>query len=406
MPKAMADIASTPSIHELPPPPPARSGWPWTEGCPALPPCLPDGSPWPRISVVTPSFNQAAFLEETIRSVLLQGYPNLEYIVVDGGSTDGSVDIIRRYKPWLSWWVSEPDAGQTDAIRKGVQRASGEVLAWLNSDDFYCPDTLGIVGARFALSPAVDLLYGDCDMIDDEGRLLTQFRAHKGETRRLLAENFIPQPSTFCRACVWNANCGVDAKLQYVMDHDLWIRLFLSGVEVDYLPATLSRFRYHSFSKTGLISVQFGYEFLTVLDKLSGALKSAGLESDLLKAYNRTFRSIITLHERGANSTEEAQVEIMRVLNRWTEHLEAHLSEYRRYARLLGHSYYGIGKHYCLLGRMKEGKRFLEEALRLNGGILSRALPGRIAASLGKGLFTLYSRKCAFLSEWFQRHRT
>ena len=115
-----------PTINELPSPPPGKRGWPWTEDSPQLPDTMPDGSPWPKISIVTPSLNQGPFIEETIRSVLLQGYPNLEYIIMDGGSTDESIEIIKKYEPWLAYWESEPDRGQSHAINKGFQRASGD----------------------------------------------------------------------------------------------------------------------------------------------------------------------------------------------------------------------------------------------------------------------------------------
>jgi len=117
-----------PRLKDLPSPPHGKKGWPWTEETPPLPDTMPDGRPWPRISIVTPSYNQAEFIEETIRSVLLQGYPDIEYIIIDGGSTDGSVKIIKKYEPWLTYWVSEPDRGQSHAINKGMKRATGEIL--------------------------------------------------------------------------------------------------------------------------------------------------------------------------------------------------------------------------------------------------------------------------------------
>lgn len=131
-----------PLLVNLPEPPLGCTGWPWTEASEPLPATMADGSPWPRISVVTASYNQGQYIEETIRSVLLQGYPNLEYIVIDGGSTDNSVEIIRKYAPWLTYWISEPDRGQSHAINKGFARATGTWLGWLNSDDCYAPSAL------------------------------------------------------------------------------------------------------------------------------------------------------------------------------------------------------------------------------------------------------------------------
>jgi glycosyltransferase involved in cell wall biosynthesis len=132
----------SPTIGELPPPPAGKTGWPWTEGRPQVADTMPDGRPWPRISIVTPSFNQGRFIEATIRSVLLQGYPDLEYVVMDGGSTDGTVETIKRYEPYLSYWVSRPDRGQTDAICQGLEKVSGAWFNWLNADDILLPGAL------------------------------------------------------------------------------------------------------------------------------------------------------------------------------------------------------------------------------------------------------------------------
>ena len=149
-----------PTLAELPPPPAGKTGWPWTVETPQLPAMRPDGTPWPRISIVTPSYNQGRFIEETIRSVLLQGYPDLEYIVIDGGSTDGAVDIIRRYAPWLTHWTSQPDDGQASAINTGMSRATGSLLNWINSDDFLMPHALEALGCILGLTHSGALISG------------------------------------------------------------------------------------------------------------------------------------------------------------------------------------------------------------------------------------------------------
>src|SRR5579872_1583448 len=165
-----------PSLQELPPPPPGRIGWPWTEASAPLPATMPDGEAWPGISVITPSFNQARFVEGTLRSVLLQGYPNLEYSVLDGGSTDGSVDIIKKYAPWLKQWVSAPDGGQSAAINRGLQSSSGLFATWINSDDLLCRDALTTHALRVGLDANVAYI-GDCIYIDEASRPLY---AHRG----------------------------------------------------------------------------------------------------------------------------------------------------------------------------------------------------------------------------------
>jgi glycosyltransferase involved in cell wall biosynthesis len=213
---------------------------------------MPDGSPWPRVSVVTPSYNQGQFIEETMRSVLLQGYPNLEYIVVDGGSMDGSVEIIRKYEPWLAYWVSEPDQGQSDAINKGWRRATGEIVAWLNSDDIYLSGTVGAASTALMQSPEVAVVYGNYQQIDGEGELIKVGGASREfDLRRLLwtLSSYIPQPSAFIRRSVLEDVGLLDATLHYSMDYDLWLRI---GVRypLRYVEEVWSAARMHTDAKT------------------------------------------------------------------------------------------------------------------------------------------------------------
>lgn len=254
-----------PILTELPPPPPGKTGWPWTEESPQLPDTMPDGSPWPWVSVVTPSYNQVQFLEETIRSVLLQGYPNLEYIIMDGGSTDGSVEVIRKYEPWLAYWVSEPDRGQTEAIKKGFRRARGQILAWLNSDDTYNPDAVSKAVRCLHEHPAVAFIYSNYYVVDEEEQHLYRARTRTFDISQQVLQNLIPQPTTFIRRDAVEAVGGLDESLHYAMDYDLWIRLGLH-FPVSHLPrAILASFRMHTRSKTVAQEEGFAPEVCQIL---------------------------------------------------------------------------------------------------------------------------------------------
>jgi glycosyltransferase involved in cell wall biosynthesis len=205
----------------------------------------------PLVSIVTPSFNQASFLEATVQSVLGQDYPNLEYILVDGGSIDGSVEVIKKYADRLAWWVSEPDKGQTDALNKGFARARGQVLAWLNSDDTYEPDAVAAAVDFLQTHPDVGLVYGDANFIDEQGRVIGRFPAAQTDLRRLRQGYVhIPQQAAFFRGPVWQAVGPLDPSFYFAMDYDLWVRL-ASRSSVRYLPGqTWANFRLHTHGKT------------------------------------------------------------------------------------------------------------------------------------------------------------
>ena len=204
----------------------------------------------PLVSIVTPSFNQARFLEDTIQSVLSQNYPRLEYIIVDGGSTDGSVDIIKKYENKLAWWVSEKDKGQTDALNKGFARAKGDILAWLNSDDTYEPGAIDAAVKLMQPNPEIGLLYGDANYINEAGRVIGKFPAAQTNLKHL-REGYvhIPQQAAFFRGNLWHEVGPLDSSFYFAMDYDLWIRLATRS-QVKYVPQTWANFRLHSAGKT------------------------------------------------------------------------------------------------------------------------------------------------------------
>ncbi|MCZ7627097.1 MAG: glycosyltransferase [Candidatus Methylomirabilota bacterium] len=204
----------------------------------------------PRISIVTPCFNQGHFLETTIKSVLSQEYENLEYIVIDGGSTDGSVDIIKRYADRLAYWVSEPDGGQAEAIIKGFQHSSGEIMGWLNSDDLLLSDCLTAVARTFIGLPTTQMMYGNILIIDEYGHVVKEARQFQvGFHELYYGGHIINQEATFWTRGLYDRAGGLNRNLSYAMDYDLWVRM----AEISH-PLHVSRylaaFRRHPSQKT------------------------------------------------------------------------------------------------------------------------------------------------------------
>ncbi len=216
------------------------------------------------VSIITPSYNQAAYLEQTLRSVLEQDYAPIEYIVVDGGSTDGSVEILQRYAPRLSWWVSERDRGQAEAINKGLARARGEIVAWLNSDDLYLPGAVRAAVQAFREHPQAVFVYGDVLSIDEQGRVFNHQRFRPITLQDLLCFYIIGQPAVFMRRKALEQAGLLDLSFHYLLDHHLWIRLAQIG-EIVYVPQTWAAARYHPQAKNQRQALAFGEEAFRIL---------------------------------------------------------------------------------------------------------------------------------------------
>jgi glycosyltransferase involved in cell wall biosynthesis len=243
------------------------------------------------VSIVTPSYNQGEFIEETIRSVLLQGYPDLEYMIIDGGSTDNSVEIVRRYEPWLAHWVSEPDRGQAHAINKGWKRVQGEVISYLNSDDVLASKALGKVTRAFVESPETALVYGDCNLVDARGQVVQALRSWPYNRARLLLGNYIHQPSAFLRRMALERIGLLDETYHMTMDYDYWVRVAVDGLGMTYLPEVLSQARLAAGTKTCSLSTRYLEDTLRVLNAVYDAPDVPGdLGRVKRKAYGNAWR--------------------------------------------------------------------------------------------------------------------
>lgn len=208
-------------------------------------------APPPSITIVTPSFQQGRFLGRTIRSVLDQRYPALEYVVQDGGSDDGSVEVIRANEDSLARWESRPDEGQAQAINLGFEGTSGEVMAWLNSDDVLLPGALAYVAGYLAARPDVDAVYGHRILIDEAGRRIGSWVLPRHDDEVLRLVDFVPQETLFWRRSVWERSGGrLDEDLRYAIDWDLLLRFLEVGARIVRLPRFLAGFRVHEQQKT------------------------------------------------------------------------------------------------------------------------------------------------------------
>src|SRR5688572_13335615 len=240
----------------------SNSLWVWNEEKEKFPPTMANGSPWPKISIVTPSFNQGKYIEETIRSVIMQGYPNLEYFVIDGGSTDNSAEIIKKYEKDLAYWVSEKDNGQTHAINKGLARATGDIIAYVNSDDLYMPYTFKLVAELFA-QHKLHWLTGIQSRLVSENVISPKRDAVKLFSRELYQKGYHvgslfgwnQQCSTFWSADLFNkVGRKFDESFNHAMDVDMWIRMS-KHAELVSVEAMLAMMRLHADQKSRNINI-------------------------------------------------------------------------------------------------------------------------------------------------------
>lgn len=262
----------------------------------------------PRISIVTPSYNQGKFLEKTILSVLEQDYPNLEYIIIDGGSTDESVEIIKKYADRLTYWVSEPDRGQSHALNKGFALATGEIIAWINSDDYYEPEVFEKISACFLSNPEINILMGDCNLVNEEGDVFEKvINYERGirELKRYWVEYSIPtQPAIFFRRGLLEKFGFLDETLHYSMDFDLWLR-FARENTLFHVDLILANYRFHPQAKGG---DQDWSKFLPECKKVYNKYPDDNITTEIMSVERNLFEQNHKLEKRILNLDNTLQI--------------------------------------------------------------------------------------------------
>lgn len=247
-----------------------------------------------RVSIITPSYNQAKYLEQTIQSVLNQNYAALEYILIDGGSDDGSLEIIKKYQDKFAYWISEKDGGQAEAINKGFARATGEVVAWLNSDDYYLPDAVSSAAKVFAENPEVVFVYGNMLAVDGQGKTFNALTYKQLTLADLLCFQIIGQPAVFMRRSALQKTNGLDVSFHFLLDHLLWIQLAQRG-KILHVNQTWSVARYHAEAKNRAKAAEFGAEAFRILQ---AAQADAALAPVLAKVKRRAQASAQRVNAR------------------------------------------------------------------------------------------------------------
>lgn len=312
------------------------------------------------VSIVTPSFNQARYLEQTLRSVLEQEYPRIEYIVIDGGSTDESLQIIQKYSSRLAFWTSEKDSGQAEAINKGLARASGEIVAWINSDDFYFPGALASAVKAFEAHPEAGLVYGNTVAVDERGEFIHFPKYAQWNLEDLLTFHILGQPAVFMRRDVLLKAGFLDPSFHFLLDHHLWIRM-ASHAPMVYVPERWAAGRFHESAKNVAQAAKFGEEAFRILEWA----KSDSLVSGSLGRISRQSRAAaLRINGRYLLDAGKARESFQSYLRSLIAHPVTALVEWKRilFAFL---SLFGLGvlqKHYNRWRKHRAQKRALSES--------------------------------------------
>jgi hypothetical protein len=306
----------------------------------------------PLVSIVTPSYNQAQFLEQTIQSVLGQDYPRIEYLIVDGGSTDGSVDMIRKYANRLACWLSEPDRGQGEAINKGFARAAGDLFGWLNSDDVLTPGAVRAAVETFRTHPEAALVYGDAMSIDADGRPLNAMRFKQWGAGELAAFHILCQPAVFFRREAWERAGGLDTGYHFLLDHHLWLRIAAVGGML-HVPQIWAHARQHPAAKNVALAEKFGAEAFRLVDWMQS---DPGLAPIVARQPRQIRAAALRFSARYLLDAGKARPALISYLQSLISHPPTALVEWHRIL-FAGLSVIGLGGLGNLYYRLKHGRR-------------------------------------------------